>query len=281
MLRIHFTGEDLARVRLASQPDPLWETVLTLFRFRFHSSATPLALHRWRRAAYGQSQGENLQLLMSLTPGGYYPDFLTPFEASMGLEAGLDAVMSTGKERLRTEIGRLDKPNRPLPDQVRLLGEGDGPAMANLGEALRSHHQSAVAPYWDRVLAEVEADRAVRARAWMDGGCEGLLNSYRPMMRWQYPVLEVDFPVEQDLYLDGRGLLLVPSYFCSGTPDTLFDRSLSPVLVYPIAHQLKQPGTSDPDDAESLAALIGSTRAWVLGAIDEAAPPRSWPAGSG
>jgi DNA-binding transcriptional ArsR family regulator len=270
VLRIHFTGEDLAKVRLASRPDPLWETVLTLFRLRFHPTGTPLDLQRWRRDALGRSDRSTLELLMALTPGGYYPDFLTPFEASTGLEAGLDAVMSTGKERLRTEIGRLCRPDRRLPHTVQLLGRGDGEAMHRLGHALRTHHQTVVEPYWDKVLAHIEADRAMRSRAWLDGGCEGLLNSYRPMMRWQFPVLEVDFPVEQDLHLEGRGLLLVPSYFSSGMPDTLFDRTLEPVLVYPVQHDLKLAGQADPQaSAECLAALIGSTRAWVLGAIEE------------
>jgi hypothetical protein len=270
MLRIYFTGEDLAKVRLASKPDPLWETVLTLFRFRFHPNATPLDLHRWRREAIGQSQRSTLDLLMALTPGGYYPDFLTPFEGTMGLEAGLDAVMSTGTERLSREIGRLERPNYRLPESVKLLGRGDGETVKQLGNALRDHHRTAVAPYWDRVLAHVEADRAMRSRAWLEGGCEGLLNSYRPVMRWQFPVLEVDFPVEQDLHLEGRGLLLVPSYFSNGMPDTLFDRSLSPVLVYPVEHDLGLAAQCDAQDGgESLAALIGSTRAWVLGAIED------------
>lgn len=270
MLRIHFTGEDLARVRLAGNPDPLWETVLTLFRFRFHPSATPLDLHRWRRDTLTRSQTATLEMLMALTPGGYYPDFLTPFEASMGLEAGLDAVMSTSKERLRTEISRLESPTHRLPEQIKLIGRGDSEALTQLGDALRIHHQTAVEPYWDKVLTHVEADRAMRSRAWLEGGCEALLNSYRPIMRWQFPILEVDFPVEQDLHLEGRGLLLVPSYFCCGMPDTLFDRTLSPVLVYPVDHDLKLTSSGDPEsNPESLAALIGSTRAWVLGAIDE------------
>jgi len=269
MLRIHFTGEDLAKVRLASRPDPLWETVLTLFRFRFRS-ANPLDLHRWRRDTLARSERATLELLMGLTPGGYYPDFLTPFEATTGLEAGLDAIRSTPKVRLEAEISRLEAPNRGLPETIKLLGRGDYEALGMLDTALRTHHQTAVAPYWDRVVAHVEADRALRSRAWLEGGCEGLLNSYRPMMRWQFPVLEVDFPVDQELHLEGRGLLLVPSYFSCGQPDTLFDRSLTPVLVYPVEHDLQLSGQTDPEgSAESLAALIGSTRAWVLGAIEE------------
>jgi DNA-binding transcriptional ArsR family regulator len=153
---------------------------------------------------------------------------------------------------------------------LKLLAQGDVEALTWLGHALKQHHQVVVEPYWDQVQAHFEADRAKRARAWLDGGCEGLLNTYRPLMRWQYPVLEADFPVEQDLYLDGRGLVLVPSYFSWGTPDTLFDPTLPPVLVYPVEHDLGRAVPLEQDgNPESLAALIGTTRAWVLGAIEE------------
>ncbi|MFD1271279.1 hypothetical protein ACFQ51_02890 [Streptomyces kaempferi] len=58
----------------------------------------------------------------------------------------------------------------------------------------------------------------MRSRALLDGGTQALLEGLRPMARWNAPVLEVNYPVERDLYLDGRGLLLVPSYFCWRLP---------------------------------------------------------------
>ena len=267
MLRIHFTAEDLSRVRLAGAPDPLWETVLTLFRLR--SRNTPLVFDGWRREAVGRSQRSALEMLMPLTPGGYFPDFLTPGEAARGLEAGIDAVLSTGKERLQTEIGLLKMPNQRPPTHIQALARGDVESLHRLGAALREHHRTVVAPYWTEVEAQIEVDRLKRTRALLEGGCEGLLDSFRPNMRWSYPVLEADFPADQDLYLEGRGLLLVPSYFSWNTPDALYDSSLSPVLVYPIQHDLKLTGKAPGQGSgESLSALIGATRAWILGAVD-------------
>ena len=52
-----------------------------------------------------------------------------------------------------------------------------------------------MAPYWTQVQAHVDADRATRTRAMLDGGCEALLNSYRPLMRWEFPVLDVGYTV--------------------------------------------------------------------------------------
>ena len=265
MLRIHFTAEDLGRVRL-SDPDPLWETVLTLFRFRWPTA--PLVFGSWRQEALRRAPRSTRELLMPLTPGGYYPDFLTPCESSKGLEAGIDAVMSTATARLRAEIALLPAAGR-LPREIELLARGDLDAVRHLGMALEAQHRTAVAPFWDLVRVHVDADRAIRSRALLRGGCERLLESFRPMMRWQYPVLEVDFPVEQDLYLEGRGLRLVPAFFSWGEPDALHDPELPPVLVYPVAHDLRLSGGVGPRRTEGLEALIGATRAWVLESIGD------------
>lgn len=270
MLRIHFTAEDLTRVRLAGAPDPLWETVLSLFRLRTRSA--PLVFDRWRRETLTRSRRSTLQFLMPLTPGGYYPDFLTPAESALGLEAGIEAVLSTARHRLASEIELLRTPPRGLPPHLRLLAEGDVDALDHLGQALREQHRTAVAPHWTQVQSHAEADRAKRTRALLEGGCEGLLESFRPTMRWQNPVLETDFgsDEDQDLYLEGRGLLLVPSFFSWGTPDALYDCSLSPVLVYPVEHDLRPAGeVVDRESGDHLGALIGTTRAWVLGAVED------------
>lgn len=34
MLRIHFTGQDLARTTLAEEPDPMWEVLLSLHQLQ-------------------------------------------------------------------------------------------------------------------------------------------------------------------------------------------------------------------------------------------------------
>jgi DNA-binding transcriptional ArsR family regulator len=123
-----------------------------------------------------------------------------------------------------------------------------------------------------RMRALVDADRAVRARALLDGGVEALLETLRPAVRWRRPVLETDYPVDQELRLDGRGLLLVPSVFCERTPISLFDPELPPTLVYPVGDD----GPPAPGPAaEGVAALIGGTRGAVLWRLGEAAATTS------
>ncbi|MGY5068320.1 ArsR/SmtB family transcription factor, partial [Streptomyces griseus] len=144
------------------------------------------------------------------------------------------------------------------------LMEGRAEPLSRLIGALRSYHHAAVEPYWPHIRASIEADRAVRGRALLDGGADGLLGTLPPMIRWRSPVLEADYPVDRDLHLDGRGLLLQPSFFCRGTPVVYRDPSLPPVLVYPVTN----PGA--PVFAEPgpwLGRLVGHTRSAVLSSI--------------
>ncbi|WP_128376411.1 ArsR/SmtB family transcription factor [Streptomyces cavernae] len=131
------------------------------------------------------------------------------------------------------------------------------------------YYDAALAPVWPRIRSLVDAERAALGRAQLDRGVDGLLDSLRPVLRWSPPVLEADYPVDRDLHLAGRGLLLVPSVFCWRTPVTLVDAELRPVLVYPIA-----PGPdwwSDLDDRspKALARLLGPSRAAALRVVED------------
>ncbi|NKE63029.1 ArsR family transcriptional regulator, partial [Lentzea sp. PSKA42] len=109
--------------------------------------------------------------------------------------------------------------------------------------------------------AVVDADRAVRARSFLDGGCEGVLSALHPTISWAPPVLSIEsrFP-QRDVHLHGQGLVLVPSYFCWERPIMLRDQRHAPVLVYPIARDLHVTSAGK----RSLEALIGRTRAAAL-----------------
>lgn len=262
MLRIHFTPDDIARVRVAAEPDPLWETVISVFRLR--RPGPDLIFGRWHRHAVRACRRDDLRMLAPLVHQTYFPDFLTPAEGSAaGLPSALDAVVSTPVSRLRTDMARLARTGTPMAPWTRRLADGDRETLRRLADALRSHHDSVVAPFRDDARAQVDADRGRRARVLLDRGAEGLLNSFRPMMRWEPPVLEVEVPQQRALHLNGRGLLLVPSYLSYGTPDLLFDPDLPPVLVYPIEHCLSRSLAS----GTTLAALLGPTRAAVLESV--------------
>ncbi|MEV1142995.1 helix-turn-helix domain-containing protein [Micromonospora sp. NPDC049799] len=277
MLKIHFSGEDILRTRVAPAPDPVWELVLSLHLLPGRSRDPLLA--GWRRGVTrglrSQSRSTGLRLLMALNPPrGYFPDFLTPHESVAGFEAGLEAVRSTPVSLLRRDLSLLAA-GGGLPDAAGSLFRGEPGALRSLTEAMTEYHALAVGPYWDRIQAAVGADRARRSRALLDGGVEGLLASLRPTVRWESGVLEVhDYPRSRELHLDGRGLLLVPSFFCARTPVALLDPALPPVLVYPVDRLGGLTPSTDgrpaaPPGREALAALVGRTRAAVLEASEE------------
>ncbi|RII19550.1 Helix-turn-helix domain protein [Streptomyces sp. YIM 130001] len=266
MLRIHFTDADLARTRIASAPDPLWEICASLHRMQTRHGRWAYA--DWYRGTRARLHDAGLvrtlrTMLLPLIPrAAYFPDFLTPPEAVDGLDAGLEAVLATPEQRVRDEIGILDR-TCGAPAWAPRLAEPD--LRRDLVHALRRYHDLAIAPHRDAVRARIEAERSVRARAVLDGGTEALLGDLGPDLRWRRPVLHTRYPEDRDLYLNGRGLLLVPSYFCWGNPVTFGDTALEPVLIYSLRHE-PHPSTlpGDLGSGASLAALLGRTRAAVL-----------------
>jgi DNA-binding transcriptional ArsR family regulator len=128
---------------------------------------------------------------------------------------------------------------------------------------MRAYHRHVLAPDWAAICTTVDSDLAVRRGARSTGGVEEMLDSFRPVMRWRYPVLELPgHPSAREVHLRGRGLVLVPSYFCRLHPITVFDPDLPQVVVYPVDH--RPPGRRPAADARALTRLLGETRAAVL-----------------
>ncbi|WKV74032.1 winged helix-turn-helix domain-containing protein [Streptomyces sp. PCS3-D2] len=275
MLRIHFTGVDLARVRMAGRPDALWETILSFHRLRDRRDARLFG--EWRTETRSRLNSETRTLGMLIPSRGYFPDFLTPVEGQYGWDVGLDALRGIRPERMRRELQLLGA-GAPVTPRLRDFMEGGTQKLPRLMGELRAYHRAAVEPYWTHIQAQIEAERAARGRALLDGGADELLASLPPMLRWQAPVLECDYPVDRDVRLRGRGLLLQPSFFCRRTAVTLHDPELPPVLVYPAAAQLASaPGSGEvarPVEEQrqrTLGKLVGHTRSVVLRAIGDGA----------
>ena len=274
MLRIHFTADDLRRTTVAAAADPLWEVLLS--HFLLHERHPPVFLRPWLRWLRADARRQasirpGLKLLAGIAPQGpYFPDFLTPTDAARGIEAGLEAVRCTPAHRLRGELDTLARcARRPLPGWISAIAAGTAASMESTGTALRAVHQFAILPHDTLIRAAVDADLAHRARALLAGGIDGLFDSMRPLLRWHPPVLEVRYDVDAELRLDGRGLRLAPSFFCHGSPVSLADPELAPVLVYPIATEHRWPAVTASNRRQPLARLMGGTRAAVLDAIDD------------
>lgn len=261
MLRVHFTAGDLARTRIADGPDQLWEILLSVQQL---GEQRPDPVLRGGDAPHGRQALRAMAPLMP--PRGYFPDFLTPVASlGAGLEEGIDAVLSTPRRRLRAELARMAE-DTVLPSWTRRIADGEPQVLHGLGRALRHHHTTALVPAWRQISERVQGDRRRRVLAQCAGGTEAMLRTFGNGLSWQPPYLVADYPIDRELRLEGRGLVLVPSYFCRGMPVTLADPDLPPVLVYP-AQAHRSPNDTLPGN--DLGLLLGHTRAAILRTLVE------------
>ncbi|MDQ3789236.1 MAG: transcriptional regulator, partial [Actinomycetota bacterium] len=217
MLRVHFTSEDLARVRILKEPHPLWEVLLSLHQLQTKQGV--VVFGDWRRCARMVPRQPTGMLTTLARPKGYSPDFLTPSIDAPDLDTALEALLRTGKRSLRADIGLLAA-ETALPTWVRGIADGEVDTLRRLAESIRRYHAYALAPHWPAIRADVTASRTRRAELAVTHGLEHMLGTLHPGIRWRDSVLEVPYPVDQDLHLDGRGLTLVPSFFCWQKPIT-------------------------------------------------------------
>lgn len=265
LLRIHFSAEDLSRVTLAAEPDVGWEALLSLHALA--GRPDHIAFGLWRNQVLEGGLEPSTRLLLALAPPrGYSPDFLTP-PTGTDPDEYVDAVMATGRRKLRDQMALLSAQRGSAP-WMQPFAQGDVPTLKRLGEAMRRYHGKALFGPWKRIRAVTEAERSARLRDFLEGGVERLLINLHPAIRWEPPLLKVRYPVSQDLRLNGRGLRLIPSYFCWGLPVTLLDENLPPVLVYPANRALHRVTIHVPEPEQAvLSRLLGRTRAAVLDEI--------------
>ncbi|WP_461157343.1 ArsR/SmtB family transcription factor [Saccharopolyspora tripterygii] len=267
-LRLVFNRDDLARVRLAESPDPMWELVLSSHLAR--EQRVPQHYLPWlRRARQRAGSSEQAQdwlrtLFTLVPPQGGFPDFLTPAPTTTHHEEGCERIACTARSRLRADLGAVFA-DRDVPSWVRSLADGDRDALHSVVGAVRGAHDALIAPQWHQIRRTVATDRESRLDALARGGVHELLAGTPTVTGWNGTVLETAYPSTRTVDLAGRGLTLVPSYFCVGTPVTWIDPELPPVLIYPAA-PVPEPGEpSSP--SPRLVALLGRTRAECLVAL--------------
>jgi DNA-binding transcriptional ArsR family regulator len=262
-VRIHFTDDDLVQTRLAQAPDPMWEALLSMHMLQ--TDVASFALGGWRQAVRRRLTGPLSGLLRLAPPAGYSADFLTPAAGAGGLDAGVGALLSTPRRRLAQDLVELARGGRRLPSWSGLLARGDLDAVKHLGRLHRQYFATALAPWWSRIRGRFDSERAAHSRYLADGDLGGLLNTLHPGLVWQRPVLEIKgLGFDRDVHLDGRGLLVLPSYFCWRTPTLLKDPALPCVVVYPMPHETP---LSDAPAVRPLNALLGRTRAEILESV--------------
>jgi DNA-binding transcriptional ArsR family regulator len=257
-----FGARDLQRVRLLEGPEPMWELVLALVKAR--SSECPVWLARWHdlRGRLESFEGPGKEMLTALVPPrGDFPDFLTP-AFSTDLDAGCEAVALTSRARFGADLATVFA-RRPAPPWSRMLAEGDHDLVLDLVTGLRTAFDVFVAPQWGAVQEAVASDRAFRLRLLGQRGVGCLLAGIPGVVGWDGSVLTVSYPRDRTVCLDSRGLMLAPSYFCSGDPVSFIDPALPPLLVYPAVRRAAPTATVPA----KLIPLLGRTRAECLHAL--------------
>ncbi len=261
MLRVHFDSTDLARTRIASSGDVLWEILLGLHTLQERADEPPF--DGWRRTI-GSRIPESLHPLFELAPPrGYSVDFITPTQGEDDLSAAMEAVLSTSRESVMGDFAELAARRTPFYEKY---SEGDTTVvLRQITSAMTEFFDIAIAPYWKQISHDIDADRARQINVLGNHGIERLLESLHPFARWRHPVLEVDGHADQELHLGGRGLVLIPSYFCRHHPITLKDPGRTPILIFPVTRR----GGLLADSGESagirpIVGLLGRTRAAVL-----------------
>jgi DNA-binding transcriptional ArsR family regulator len=259
MIRVHFTAADLGQVTFPVEPHPLWEATLAA-RALSGRPITP-AVRRWRRTAAPRVRESMRPLFKLISPGGLFPDFLTPAIPATGLNPAVEALMDTPTDVIRDELGPWLPPE--IDQYMRGLLAGRAGSRRALGLAVREFHEQVLVPSSGESQRRYGADLGIRSRAVLHGGIDALLSSLHPDVEWSSPVLTTYGPddgQDADVHLDGRGLELYPSPLVTNCL-TMDAPGRRPVLVYPCADL---PDVLDPTTTDALADLLGRTRAAVL-----------------
>ncbi|MFF1610906.1 ArsR/SmtB family transcription factor [Amycolatopsis sp. NPDC058278] len=265
-LRIHFTDADLARTRLKLEADLMWEVVGSVQALQY--AAGGLSFGSWRRRVR-ERVGEDgclraaVHSLVTVAPhASYFPDFLTPSAAVPDIGTGAELVLATPRRRLRAEIRRLRPAGGAAKTWLEELADGKAAALRHLERALRVYFRCLVEPHLDVIEQALRIGCAAGVQRYLHAGPEGLLGWLGPATRWGPPVLTVDYPIDRDLFLAGRGLVLIPSYFGVHHPVALADPRLPPVLVVPLHAGARL--LAGRRGGDHVSALLGATRATIL-----------------
>ena len=271
MITLRFGPGALAHVRFAISP--LTEARRSL---RVLDDPARGALHlRWAIEARRLTAGLDLSLLRALEPADVYtPDFVSPPPTSPldEFEDQLAVVAATAPEQALAEVQRSYRRKPTLPAVLEPFVEDPAAGLAAVVELLRAYWDRALAPHWPRVRALLEGDVLHRAREMADGGAERLFADVDPTVSWADGILSIDKRAQQDVDLEDRGLLFVPSVFTWPDVVLITDPHWQPTIVYPARGVGTLWETGRPAAPDALGALLGKVRAAVLMALDR---PRS------
>lgn len=263
MIRIRFTATDFAQVRFAPRPAPLLElnTVFLMMGLRDDG----LLFGRWRRRTL-RSLPRSVVPLGDLVPAGLAPSFLDVYDDT--LDEGLDSPRAWRPEVVRAELERVYAPHpAPAPPWIRALHRGDAEAWQIVRRAQQAAYDHALRPVFDLVQDLHQAEFTRHAVTVAEHGIGHALGHLVPGALLRDLVWELEAPFERHIDVDGRGVVLLPTFHWTGHP-LVCDQPDRPVVVtYPAGPgiPLTPEAPRGGDSAEAaLAAVLGRTRLDML-----------------
>ncbi|MER5771974.1 ArsR/SmtB family transcription factor [Streptomyces sp. NPDC001985] len=258
MIRIHFTAADFARVRFAPRPSPLQELNATLVMMgRPHDE---LLYGRWRRRLL-QSLPDGSAPLKDLAPTHEAPGFLNVVDDT--LQGGIESMRGSRPELVRSGLEQL-YPTRSAPAWIRDLYRGDAHAWQLLRRAQRLAFDAALRPVWPLVEDLHQAEFTRHALTVAEHGIGATLTGLFPSSWPQEDIWELRVPGNQDIKLDGHGILLMPTFHLTGPPCLSHVPERPLVLKYPAGPGLPLTPDGVGSAEEALAEVLGRTRFGIL-----------------
>lgn len=270
MAELAFTASDLAQVRFVVSPS--WEVVPS---FRLLTSGASHPVHgpwaeqvRPRLRAAGLDRGWLAELVGS---SGYVPDFLNPAPAGPAPAPAeeWEAIADSPADRVRQDLDHLARHQGRLGPRLSRL-HADPPAhLARLAREVETYWELALAPYWARIKAVLDADLLHRARTIAEHGAGRLLNDLHTSVSWVDDTLRLerrkrDMPRESS----GAGLLLIPSVFTGPGLRTRVRPPDPPQLAYPARGTGTLWQARPAVGAAALAPVLGRSRTLLLVELD-------------
>jgi DNA-binding transcriptional ArsR family regulator len=267
--RVRFTSDDVVQTRFCQVPGPLTETVLAFAELR--SQPSRAASSRWSRQMRRALPVTARPLLELIPERGSWPEFLHP--PVHDVDEGLEMISATPRAVIQKQLADTRRHfGHRASAWVRALADGDREARKILRTAIRDFYAACVAPCWPTIIQSFRADVAQRSSVLAEKGLAELFNNLHEDLAWRDQSLErsgrslARAGKPGEFWLNGRGLLLVPSALWTGPP--LFSirpqESCCSVLIYPARPVMVSDNLGRHHD---LADVLGATRAAVLRAL--------------
>lgn len=233
--------------------------------------------HPWRLSTLDavRRAGLDLRPLYDLVPpSNYTPDFLAPLPPSSAtsFESELEQIAATPTTRVAVELGWAESwlnpwAGRHRRDILRAMAEDPARTRDRAVELLPRFWDIALADRWPDIRAVLARDIAHRGELLARRGARAVFDALHPGVRWESDALLVRRRFSEDVTVDSRGLVLMPSAFAGSRLGGTTNRPWQPTVWYGAREVTRLWGSTPVAAGPALAKVVGRTRASILAAL--------------